>query len=128
MCVCVCWYVFVPYTEYTVGFCFQVFSREILPWCRWPLPYNQLKSDIDITPRNKITNLALLNPFRPLDHFVTRILEEPAQLYVALSRFRSLESVSISGLPSRLPRISPTMQRAVKFHESIGGAADAPVQ
>lgn len=114
---------FVPYT---VGFCFQVFSREILPWCRWP--YNQLKSDIDITTRNKITNLALLNPFQPLDHFVTRILEEPAQLYVALSRFRSLESVSISGLPSRLPRISPTMQRAVKFHESIGGAAEAPVQ
>lgn len=53
---------------------------------------------------------------------------EPAQLYVALSRFRSLESVSISGLPSQLPRISPTMQRAVKFHERIEGAADTPVQ
>lgn len=44
---------------------------------------------------------------------------EPAQLYVALSRFRSLDSVSISSFPKRLPRLSPFSQRAVKFHESI---------
>ena len=72
-------------------------------------------------------HLTLLNHIEPTltpDHPET--LQEQAQLYVALSRFRSLDSVSISGLPSQLPRISPTMQRAVKFHESIGGAAEAP--
>lgn len=49
--------------------------------------------------------------------------KEPAQLYVALSRFRSLESVSISSLPSRLPRVTPARQRAMAFHETIGPVA-----
>lgn len=51
--------------------------------------------------------------------------KEPAQLYVALSRFRSLESVSISSLPSRLPRVTPAMQRAMAFHDTIAPAVAA---
>ncbi|CAJ1448483.1 unnamed protein product [Effrenium voratum] len=43
---------------------------------------------------------------------------EPAQLYVALSRFQTLDSVRISGLPPRMPS-SQRQRRATEFHKQF---------
>lgn len=45
--------------------------------------------------------------------------EDPAQLYVALSRFRSLNSVAISRWPRRSPKAEEATERARRFHEGI---------
>lgn len=44
---------------------------------------------------------------------------DPAQLYVALSRFRSLHRVKLSGLPERLPPPGPMTRLALDFHQKL---------
>ncbi|CAL1168381.1 unnamed protein product [Cladocopium goreaui] len=44
---------------------------------------------------------------------------DPAQLYVALSRFRSLDRVKLSGLPERLPPPGPMTRLALDFHQKL---------
>lgn len=44
---------------------------------------------------------------------------DPAQLYVALSRFRSLTGVNVTGLPSRLPTPNEMTRRAMDFHKNL---------